>query len=37
LDKLHANSDAVVSLREPMIIDLASHCKGQLAEKIEML
>ena len=35
LDKLNANSDAVVSMREPIIIDLASHYKGQLTEKIE--
>ena len=37
LDKLRANSDAVVSLREPVIIDLASHYKGQLTEKIEQI
>ena len=37
LEKLNANSAAVVSLREPVIIDLASHYKGQLTEKIEML
>ena len=37
LDKLHASSDAVVSLREPIIIDLSSHNKGQLAEKIELI
>jgi predicted DNA-binding transcriptional regulator YafY len=37
LDKLHANADAVVSLREPVIIDLASHYKGQLSEKIELI
>ena len=37
LDKLHANSDAVVSMREPVIIDLASHYKGQLTEKIELI
>ena len=37
LDKLHANSNAVVSLREPVIIDLASHYKGQLTEKIELI
>lgn len=35
LDKLHA--DAVVSLREPVIIDLASHYKGQLTAKIELI
>ncbi len=37
LDKLHANSGAVVSLREPVIIDLASHSRGELAEKIELI
>ena len=37
LDKLHANSDAVVSLSEPVIIDLASHYGGQLTEKIELI
>ena len=37
LDKLYINSDAVVSMREPVIIDLASHYKGQLTEKIELV
>ncbi|MDR3119840.1 MAG: YafY family transcriptional regulator [Clostridiales bacterium] len=37
LDKLHANGGAVVSMREPVIIDLASHYKGQLTEKIELI
>jgi len=37
LDKLHANSDTVVSLREPIIIDLASHYKGQLTGKIALI
>jgi len=37
LDKLHANSDAVISMREPVIIDLASEYKGQLTEKIELI
>jgi Predicted transcriptional regulator len=37
LDKLHTNSDAVVSLREPVIIDLASHYKGQLTGKIDLI
>jgi predicted DNA-binding transcriptional regulator YafY len=37
LDKLHANADAVVSLREPVIIDLASHYGGQLSEKIGLI
>lgn len=36
LDKLGANTERVVSLREPVIIDLASHYKGQLTEKIEL-
>ena len=35
LDKLHAGNDTVVSLAEPIIIDLASYYKGQLTEKIE--
>jgi len=37
LDKLRANTDAIVSLREPVIIDLASHYRGQLTEKIEAI
>ena len=37
LDKLRIDSDAVVSMREPIIIDLASHYKGQLTEKIEQI
>ena len=37
LDKLHTNADAVVSLREPVVIDLASHYKGQLTEKIGLI
>jgi len=37
LNKLGANSDAVVSLSEPVVIDLASHYKGQLTEKIEII
>jgi predicted DNA-binding transcriptional regulator YafY len=37
LDKLHANSGSVVSLREPIIIDLSSYYKGQLTEKIELI
>jgi predicted DNA-binding transcriptional regulator YafY len=37
LDKLHANSDTVVSLREPVIIDLASYYGGQLTDKIELI
>ena len=37
LDKFHIQSDAVVSLHEPIIIDLASHYKGDLTEKIERI
>lgn len=37
LDKLHANTDVVVSLKEPVIIDLASHYRGQLTGKIELI
>ncbi|MCL2071975.1 MAG: YafY family transcriptional regulator [Oscillospiraceae bacterium] len=37
LDKLHANSDTIVSLSEPVIIDLASYYKSQLSEKIELI
>lgn len=37
LDKLGAGTDAVISMREPVIIDLASYYKGQLTEKIEMI
>jgi len=34
LDKLGANSDAVISLHEPIMIDLASYYKGDLTKKI---
>jgi len=37
LDKLGANSEAVVSMSEPVVIDLASHYKGNLTLKIEQL
>jgi len=37
LSKLGANSDAVVSLSEPVVIDLASHYKGHLTAKIETI
>ena len=37
LDKLGANADAVVSLSEPVVIDLASYHKAQLTEKIEII
>lgn len=34
LDKLSAGRDAIVSLREPVVIDLSSHHKLSLTEKI---
>ncbi len=37
LDKLSVNRDAVLSLREPVVIDLASHYQGSLTEKIETI
>ncbi|MCL2363760.1 MAG: YafY family transcriptional regulator [Defluviitaleaceae bacterium] len=37
LDKLGANADAVVSLGQPVVIDLGSHYKGSLAGKIEQI
>ncbi len=37
LDKLLVNPDVVLSLREPVVIDLASHYKGSLTEKIELI
>ena len=37
MDKLRTHSDAIISMREPVIIDLASHYKGQLIEKIELI
>ena len=37
LDKLRAHADGVVSLREPILIDLASYHKIQLTEKIELI
>ena len=37
LDKLHAGTDTVASLSEPIIIDLSSHYKGQLSLKIELI
>lgn len=37
LDKFALNKDTVVSLRESIVIDLASHYKGSLTEKIELL
>ena len=37
LNKLGANTDAVVSLQEPIVINLASHYKGELTAKIEII
>jgi len=37
LDKLHAGKDTVVSLTQPLIIDLSSHHKGRLTERIELI
>jgi len=37
LNKLRPSSDTVVSLQEPVVIDLASHYKGNLTEKIELI
>jgi len=37
MDKLGANSEAVVSMTEPVVIDLASHYKGDLTAKIETI
>ena len=37
LDKLGANSEAVVSMREPIVIDLGSYYKSNLTEKIELI
>jgi len=37
LSKLGAKADTVLSLREPIVIDLASHHKGSLTEKIELI
>lgn len=37
LDKLTAKKDAVIFMREYIIIDLASHYKGSLTAKIELI
>ena len=37
LDKLGASADAVASMREPIVIDFASHYKGNLTRKIKQL
>jgi predicted DNA-binding transcriptional regulator YafY len=37
LDKLGASSDAVVSMHEPVVIDLGSHYKSELTPKIETI
>lgn len=37
MDKLSVNQDVVLSLQEPIVIDLASHYKGSLTVKIELI
>ncbi|MCL2188527.1 MAG: YafY family transcriptional regulator [Defluviitaleaceae bacterium] len=37
LDKLGANTQSVISLHEPVVIDLASHYKGSLTRDIEQI
>lgn len=37
LDKLGIRNEAIVSLQEPVIIDLASHYKGSLTSKITLI
>jgi len=37
LNKLCPSPDTVVSLQEPVVIDLASHYKGNLTEKIDLI
>lgn len=37
LSKLGANKDTALSLREPIVIDLASHYKGSLTDKIGLI
>ena len=37
LDKLGANSDAIVSLHEPIVIDLGSYYKSELTQKIKTI
>ncbi|SHO45521.1 helix-turn-helix transcriptional regulator [Anaerocolumna xylanovorans] len=37
LDKLSGCKDAVISLQEPIVIDLASHYKGNLTPKISQI
>jgi predicted DNA-binding transcriptional regulator YafY len=37
LDKLSTSKDTVVCLREPVVIDLASHYKGSLTPKIMLI
>lgn len=37
MDKLSAQKEATGSLHEPVIIDLASHYKGSLTEKIQLI
>lgn len=37
LDKLSMNRDTIISLQEPVIIDLSSHYKGSLTPKISLI
>jgi len=37
LDKLGANTNAVISMSEPVVIDLASYYKSDLTQKIEQI
>ena len=37
LDKFHAGAGSVMSLSEPVVINLASHYKAQLTEKITLI
>ncbi|MCL2828320.1 MAG: YafY family transcriptional regulator [Oscillospiraceae bacterium] len=37
LDKLGAGANTVVSMHEPVVIDLASHYKDQLSHKIDLI
>jgi len=37
LDKFHIKTDAVVSLHEPIMIDLSSYYKGDLTKKIKVI
>lgn len=37
LDKLSVNKGAVISMKEPIVIDLAAHNNGDLTKKIELI